>query len=1226
VLAEQLACENFARLERSVISTITGATLCDQEDLRALLCRQMTSPVQFAKALAALLGGAPSTRDTVGQMGHVAGEIDLLIEVGPGKVLSGLVKDTTEVPVVALDAGGTSLRGLLQAAGAAFALGATVRTEVLFADRFSRPFSLASKPKFFGNPCELAPLSAESESRTAELGQSQLPSAAAAPGTRVQQMPAIGAQKPSANSALSALEWVRQLVAERAELPAATVLDHHRMLSDLHLNSITVGQLVSEAARHLGLSRVLALTDFANASVAEMARALEELKQVGSGPRTEDSRRQPPGVDLWTETFTVDLVESPRPAPPSRAVTNHESPVSQRHPSATTPAGWQVFAPADHPFAFALKNRLNLCEAGGVLLCLPEHPDEEHVCLVLAAARAVSAPGGSRRFVLVQHGWGAAGFARTLHLETPGLTTCVVNVPPACLSAVDWIAAEVASAAGYTEAHYDEAGGRREPRLSLASNLASGEAASAYPIGREDVLLVTGGGKGIAAESSLALARATSASLALMGRSDPAVDKQLAENLARIAAAGVRCAYVRADVTDARAVQGAVAEAELRLGPVTALLHGAGSNTPQLISALDEEAIQRTLAPKIRGLRNVLAALDPNRLRLLITFGSIIARAGLRGEADYALANEWLTALTEDFQARHPGCRCLALEWSVWSGMGMGERLGRVDSLILQGIMPIHPDEGVRILLECLRHPQPATALVVTGRFGEPATLKLTQPDLPLQRFLERRRAYYPGVELVVDAELSRQTDPYLDDHVVHKERLLPAVLGLEGMAQVAMALTGSRTPPSFEHVELTRPIAVSEKGTTTIRLAALRRGPGLVEVCLRSEVTDYHVDHFRCLCRFEHADAKAIPIPGYSPLEALRLPLEPERDLYGRILFHRGRFRRLQGYRLLRAKECIAEIGPDDATPWFGPYLPGEFLLGNPAARDAALHAIQACIPHRRLLPTGIDQLVIHRIESGQRIVWARERSREGNNFIYDLQVTNPGGELIENWDGLRLRAVEELPPPESWPPALLGPYLERRLEELVPGSSLAVGVESCPSLKRSAGSVAAQRRALGRIEHIFRRPDGKRVTLKHESLSAAHTRNLTLAVAGAGVVACDVEEVIARSGTVWGGLLGSDRHKLAERISRERPEDLNTAATRLWTAFECMKKAALSPEAPLVLDSITDDGWVLFRSGGLTIATCVAFLSGTEAPLAIGLALNHVVNGAQALPAVQTLATEPE
>ena len=125
----------------------------------------------------------------------------------------------------------------------------------------------------------------------------------------------------------------------------------------------------------------------------------------------------------------------------------------------------------------------------------------------------------------------------------------------------------------------------------------------------------------------------------------------------------------------------------------------------------------------------------------------------------------------------------------------MGERLGRVDSLILQGIMPIHPDEGVRILLERLRSTQPATALVVTGRFGEPPTLKSSQPELPLHRFLERRRAYYPGVEVVVDAELSRQTDPYLDDHIVHEERLLPAVLGLEGMAQIPMSSSGFQNP-----------------------------------------------------------------------------------------------------------------------------------------------------------------------------------------------------------------------------------------------------------------------------------------------------------------------------------------------------------------------------------------------------------------------------------------------
>jgi hypothetical protein len=60
-------------------------------------------------------------------------------------------------------------------------------------------------------------------------------------------------------------------------------------------------------------------------------------------------------------------------------------------------------------------------------------------------------------------------------------------------------------------------------------------------------------------------------------------------------------------------------------------------------------------------------------------FSSIIARIGLRGEADYALANEWLSRLTEEFQSSHPNCRCRAVERSVWSGVGMGQRLGRLD-------------------------------------------------------------------------------------------------------------------------------------------------------------------------------------------------------------------------------------------------------------------------------------------------------------------------------------------------------------------------------------------------------------------------------------------------------------------------------------------------------------------------------------------------------------------
>ena len=68
---------------------------------------------------------------------------------------------------------------------------------------------------------------------------------------------------------------------------------------------------------------------------------------------------------------------------------------------------------------------------------------------------------------------------------------------------------------------------------------------------------------------------------------------------------------------------------------------------PQLLRSLDEAAFRRTLLPKVQGLRNLLAAINADRLRILVSFGSIIARTGMRGEADYAVANEWLSRLTE---------------------------------------------------------------------------------------------------------------------------------------------------------------------------------------------------------------------------------------------------------------------------------------------------------------------------------------------------------------------------------------------------------------------------------------------------------------------------------------------------------------------------------------------------------------------------------------------------
>lgn len=1152
-LAAEIADLPFRPLGRPVSSTVTGALLGPDADLRDLLREQVTAPVRFSAALEA------------------ARDVDLWIEVGPGRALSELASETSDTPAIPLDAGGPSIAGLLQAAGAAFAVGLAVDPSVLFEGRFTRPFDLDRPLRFLVNPCETvaaftgravtgipATRMPELIGALAALGPSPRAGWGRPPVEEPGEMMAAEAPAGSGGAAVPGVrDVVRQLVAERAELPVNAVKDDSRLLSDLHLNSISVGQLVVEAARRLGLRPPASPTDFARATVAEVAQALEDQSSLGAGA-TPAEAAAPAGVDTWVRPFTVEWVPRPLSALPGPAAAER---------------AWTVIAPPDHPLAEVLAGRL----AGrGVALCLPPDVDERHAGLFVEAARAVLAAPRPGRFLLVQPDGVGGGFARTLHLEMPEVAVRVVTAPLDHVELAEWIVAEAAAAdSGYAECRYGAEGRREAPVLRLLPESEPGPP----PLGSDDVLLVTGGGKGIAAECALDLARATGARLALLGRSRPEADAELAANLERMAAAGVTALYLSADVTDAEAVLEAVTRASDELGPVTAVLHGAGANQPKSLSALDEAAFRRTLAPKAAGLRNVLAAVDPGRLRLLVTFGSIIARTGLKGEADYAVANEWLARATERFAAKHSGCRCLTLEWSVWAGVGMGEKLGTLEGLMAQGITPIPPETGVRLTRELISRSLPTASLVVTGRFGDAPTLEVERPELPLLRYLEKPRVFVPGVELVVDSEVSADTDPHLADHVFRGEPLFAAVLGMEAMAQAAMAVTGTDAIPVFEDAVFQRPVAVPPGRSTTIRVAALVREPGLVEVVLRDASSGFAADHFRLVCRFgtESDSTPRLLAALQGDGEAVAVPLDPESDLYGGVLFHQGRFRRVQGYRRLRATECLADISPDGTTAWFGRYLPDRLVLGDPGARDAAIHGIQACIPHSTLLPTGVDRVVTFGIDNeAPHLLAARERSRDGDEFIYDLELLTADGRLRERWEGLHLRAVDRIAPPASWTAALLGPYVERRLQEILPGSHVYVDVES--------GNGSSPHRPL---RH---RPDGKPEAADGSRISRSHAGNLVLAVTGEGRLGCDLEPVTERTAEVWQGLLGPERYRLAELIARERGESPHEAATRVWAAAESLVKAGAPQGAPLTLDRSGDDGWLLLRSGELTIGTWLA------------------------------------
>ncbi|MBO0611226.1 type I polyketide synthase [Myceligenerans salitolerans] len=973
-----------------VVSTVTGTRLDPGHDLAALLRDQVTAPVRFHEAATELAAGC-----------------DLLIEVGPGSALTQLATAGGLGPVVGLDTGARDLASLHTVVAAAHVVGALGSVEPLYRGCLVRPVSWEPR-RFFENPTESAP---QVDDYTADLVDQGASRAAA------QELGEVGAGERSGRSALTVLS---ELAAERAELPPEIVTAASRPLEDLHLSSITIGQILARASSELGVPVAATPPDVATATIGDLAAQLDAL----AGSDSAEEQRALHTLGDWIGTWVERDV--PQAAPSARAVS-----------PAHDPRPWSLWGGAEA--GERLRDELEAhAPDGGVLLC-PGDDDTDEAMFEVVQKAAIDLEPGTH---LVLSGGGAAAVAllKTFQLERPDTRVTVVrsdgDLPAGAL------VAEVSATERFSEARYVR-GTRTVPMIRPVA--LDGDASAA--LDSSDVILAPGGGKGITAECVHALAVETGARVVLMGRS-PADDDEVVKNLDRMRGAGVGAHYVRCDVADADAVRAAVDEISAQIGAVTAVVYGAGANSPAPLSRLTWQDVTDTRTPKVGGLQAVLDAVSPGALRLLATFGSVIGRFGLAGEAHYAMANAELAQVTASYGADNPDCRAVCLDWTVWADVGMGARLSVVESLAAQGIAPIPPEVGVAVFLGAVGAASVPEHVVVCGRMDLP-TARFEQRELPLGRYLDTVLTHYRHHELVVETTLSSATDLCLADHVLDGNALLPAVFGLEAISQVACALRETDRLPALRDVVFRSPIVVPPDDRLRVRVAAVARRDNQVEVAVYSETTDFGVPHFTAL-----ADFAADPVTDTVPVPPAtgEVALDPGRELYGELLFQGRRFHRLVRYDHLSSTRVQAQVRVADEGPWFAAYLPGSLLTGDPAARDALLHGNQVCVPDSTLLPEGVDAIELYSSQDEEVLTFVSvEVAHEGDQHVYDIDVRTDAGVVVERWRGLRLRAVGRTVH-DRWPAALIGPHLERVLEDAGVGARISSELAADGTLRLEA------------------------------------------------------------------------------------------------------------------------------------------------------------------------------
>jgi acyl transferase domain-containing protein/NAD(P)-dependent dehydrogenase (short-subunit alcohol dehydrogenase family) len=338
-------------------------------------------------------------------------------------------------------------------------------------------------------------------------------------------------------------------------------------------------------------------------------------------------------------------------------------------------------------------------------------------------------------------------------------------------------------------------------------------AAPSAPIQAGDVVVVTGGGRGVTAATAIALAGAYRPLLVLLGRSPeplpepawlaPLADestikrailehateklhpkeieeryraviavRELTETLTRIQEVGGSVLYRAVDIRDSHAVDGLLDFIRREHGPIRGIVHGAGVLADRLIVDKTREQFAQVYGTKVEGLRTLLAATAGDDLRFIALFGSTTGRFGRSGQVDYAIANEVLNKLAQNESRRRPGCRTVCFNWGPWDGGMVTPALKKVFSGEGVGLIPLQAG-GELLVREIAATNAPVEVVVLAGTV--PATLAVNAP-VPAKPLVE-----------TFSLTLTIGDFPFIRSHVIDGKAVLPMAMIVEWLSHGAL-------------------------------------------------------------------------------------------------------------------------------------------------------------------------------------------------------------------------------------------------------------------------------------------------------------------------------------------------------------------------------------------------------------------------------------------------------
>lgn len=444
-----------------------------------------------------------------------------------------------------------------------------------------------------------------------------------------------------------------------------------------------------------------------------------------------------------------------------------------------------------------------------------------------------------------------------------------------------------------------------------------------------DLVVVTGGARGITAKAILQLARLYRLRLVLLGRSlmaesepewlasiteeaelkrallarsnngrapkqiekkyrEVIAQREIRQHLEEIRATGATAVYRSVDVRDAAEVEKVLNEIREQFGPVHGLVHGAGVLADRRIEDKTVEQFELVYTTKVAGLENLLKAFGGDELKLLALFSSYTGRFGRMGQVDYAAANEVLNKIAQSESRRRPQCRVVSFNWGPWNGGMVSAGLRKVFES--EGVGLIEPEAGAEFFVREICSPtgQPVEVLALArsagqgnngnGTYSQP----VTDPA---------------ALNLAFEREVSVEALPCLESHVLNGRAVLPAALMIEWLAQGAVHGNPGMRFHGLENFRVLKGLVLEPQGKTSVRVLAeagqMRDGLLRVPVQMVSLVGDRVLPHARAEVLLTET-VPAPPADWSSP--ALRPGDTSHHSIYGNgHLFHGPHFQGIE-------------------------------------------------------------------------------------------------------------------------------------------------------------------------------------------------------------------------------------------------------------------------------------------------------------------------------------------